>query len=237
METFLNPKTDKLFRRIFGTDKACAISFTGSLLPQLSPLSYIALLPRNIRPAASSFRQPTVRILCEDGNKQHRIVEIWIAQTETFRLGILSNIKRSKAALPLPLHVIYLADLRLNNSNDDGYLHRYSLTGNSLIQRHSGEDLTVIELPKFRISNPAEPTMAELWISFLTDIDNSVSEPPLHLLACPETKSALSLAKAGACSREEIDACRLLSREVERRRQCIAHAQKDMGVIRKLYNI
>ena len=233
MEAFLNPKTNTILRRIFGANNGCAISFIGSILPQFSPLNSIELLPNNIHGNALSFRSLIVRLLCEDGCGRRRVVEVWVARTEMFRLRVLFNIKRSRAALPLPLHIICLADFALYDSNDLGYRYHYSFKGDSIAQCPDGEDLTVIELPKFRMINPDAPTTAELWLGFLT---GGVSDPA-HLSACPETKTAFNLAKADAYSEDEINAFRMFDVELERRRQCIAHAQKDMSIVRKLYRI
>ena len=231
METFTDPKVPVIFQNLFESDKKIGKFLVGGILPQFAPFSSIQCLENNDidEPFA-----PVLKLLCEDKNGEKRLVHIWSVWVETFRSKIIHYIKRTET--PYPMHTICFANLIIDETSD-AYCHRYRLTDSFVFKCSDGQDIIVVELPKFKFVDPQEPTELELWLSFLADINGDVQEAPQHLLDHPDTASALELIRFDAQSYETINECEAFLRYVERLKAVLAHAEADMVLLRKLYRI
>jgi flagellar biosynthesis/type III secretory pathway protein FliH len=67
-----------------------------------------------------------------------------------------------------------------------------------------GLEFVFIELPKFKPDNRAEQKLHELWLRFLTEIDEYTEEAPDELLSCAETQEAIHYMEIGAFTREQL---------------------------------
>ncbi|MDR1284478.1 MAG: PD-(D/E)XK nuclease family transposase, partial [Opitutaceae bacterium] len=67
-----------------------------------------------------------------------------------------------------------------------------------------GIELIFVELPKFKPQRRAEKKFEQLWLLFLTAINDTTQEPPKELLATKETKKALDYLERAAFTPEQL---------------------------------
>ncbi|MDR2496977.1 MAG: hypothetical protein LBD21_07610 [Tannerellaceae bacterium] len=231
METFTDPKVPVIFQSLFESDKNISKHLVDGILPQFAPFSSIQCIEQSDH---SNRHAPVVELLCEDKNGGQRMVYIWVAWLETFRSKLITEIKRCPS--PYPKHAICFANLIINEASD-AYCHRYSLADSFVFECPEGQDLIVIELPKFRFLNPEAPTEPELWLSFLADINCDSEEVPQHLLEHPHTAAALELVRFDTQSDNTIKACTDFLSSVKAQQAAIDALEKDMALLRRLYKI
>ena len=67
-----------------------------------------------------------------------------------------------------------------------------------------GLEFVFIELTKFSPKNRAEQKLHELWLRFLTEINEGTSEAPRELLENRETNEAVGYLEIGAYTKEQL---------------------------------
>jgi predicted transposase/invertase (TIGR01784 family) len=61
-----------------------------------------------------------------------------------------------------------------------------------------------IELPKFKAQNRAERKLHELWLRFLTEVNEQTTEIPAELLANADTREAVGYMERAAYTKEQL---------------------------------
>ena len=69
-----------------------------------------------------------------------------------------------------------------------------------------GIELVMVELPKFRPESWADRRMAVLWLRFLQEVKEHVTEVPEDLCADDDIRKALEICEAGAFTEAELNA-------------------------------
>jgi len=73
----------------------------------------------------------------------------------------------------------------------DEYYHHYKIVNIKNTEKQiKGLEFVFIELPKFKPQNRSEKKLHELWLRFLTEIDESTREAPQELLENSDTREA-----------------------------------------------
>src|ERR1700677_767901 len=93
MEKYLDPKSDLVFKRIFGQEKDLLISFLNAILPlendrQIVDLDY---LPSEEVPEIPEFKYSIVDVKCKANNNSFFIVEMQVNWTDAFMQRVLFN--------------------------------------------------------------------------------------------------------------------------------------------------
>jgi predicted transposase/invertase (TIGR01784 family) len=87
----------------------------------------------------------------------------------------------------------------------DEYYHHYKIVNIKNTEKQiKGLEFVFIELTKFSPKNRAEQKLHELWLRFLTEINESTSEAPIELLENSETKEAVGYLEIGAYTKEQL---------------------------------
>jgi predicted transposase/invertase (TIGR01784 family) len=87
----------------------------------------------------------------------------------------------------------------------DEYYHHYKIVNIKNTEKQiKGLEFVFIELTKFSPQNRAEQKLHELWLRFLTEINESTSEAPIELLENSETKEAVGYLEIGAYTKEQL---------------------------------
>jgi predicted transposase/invertase (TIGR01784 family) len=85
------------------------------------------------------------------------------------------------------------------------YFHHYKIVNVAHTDRQiKGLEFVFIELQKFKPSNRAEQKLHELWLRFLTEINEHTQEAPQELLAQIETQEAIHDMEVGAFTDAEL---------------------------------
>ena len=201
---YYDPKTDVVFKKVFGEHKNLAMSLLNAVLKldgdkQIKDLEY---LPSEILPMTGK-RNSIVDVRCKSGDNDYFIVEMQMYWSVDFLRRVMYNCSKlyaslySKGVKYYKMKKIFAVNI-LNdvyqNDNDNNY-HYYTMseTGNpeSVIP---GIEVVSIELPKFKPQNYLQSKMLRLWQSFLTSINaGETSDISDELFENEDTKEALEL--------------------------------------------
>jgi len=193
---YLDPKNDLTFRKIFGEHPHLLISFLNSVLPleEKQYIESIEYLQADLIPELPNFKRSIVDVNCIDNYKRVFIVEMQMYWTSAFKQRMVFNTSKAyvrqlkdggKYRELRPVYGLSLVDDIFHNSKEmkNTYYHHYSLIHNE----HTGEkieglELVFIELPKFKANSFTDKKLRNLWLRFLTEIDENTKEIPAELL-------------------------------------------------------
>ena len=203
---YYDPKTDVVFKKVFGEHKNLAISLLNAVLQldgkdEIKDLEY---LPSEILPVMGGKRSSAVDVRCQDSNGDYFIVEMQMYWSSDFLRRVLYNCSKvyttlySKGEEHYKVKKVFSVNI-LNDvyqeGNDRNY-HHYTM---SEVGNHShvikGIEIVCIELPKFKPDDYAKRKMLKLWQEFLTSINAKTGQEEItdELLENTEVKEALDL--------------------------------------------
>ena len=203
---YYDPKTDVVFKKVFGEHKNLTISLLNAVLKLEGDdvIKDVDYQPSEIIPVVDGTRRSAVDVRCKVSDDDYFIVEMQMWWSSDFLRRVLYNCSKIYATL-YNQGVRYYGTKRVfavNILNDiyqhdtESNYHRYTMSeiGNPS-STIPGIEVVCIELPKFKPQNYAQSKMLRLWQSFLTAIDarNGSVDIPGELLETEETKEALTL--------------------------------------------
>jgi predicted transposase/invertase (TIGR01784 family) len=177
----------------------------------------IEYLSSELVPALDLLKNSVVDVRCKDSAGRHFIVEMQLCWHDKFRKRVLHNAskvyslqleKGKKIELLQPVFSLNFINHIFEHSTEmeNEYLHHYKIVNILHTEKQiEGLEFIFVELPKFKPENKAEKKLHELWMRFLTEIDEDTEESPPELLACPETKEALDYIERSAYTPEQLD--------------------------------
>jgi len=215
MPRYLDPKSDIVFKKIFGNQPHLLKSFLNALLPlpidaRIESLEYLS--PEQI-PELPAFKTTIVDVKCCDQKGRTFIVEMQIQWVPAFLERVLFNasaayvrqLNRGEAYKELQ-QVYGLALLAHNFSSDDSeWYHHYKMMN---IKNHEKTlddiQLVLVELRKFKPVTLQDKRLSVLWLRFMSEIDEKTREADSELEAVPEIAEALALAQEAAYTPKEL---------------------------------
>lgn len=217
MGKYLNPKVDLTFKKVFGEHKNLVISLLNALLPLPEDMKIISveyLTLENI-PDTPIKKHSAVDVRCVDNFGRGFIVEMQSYWNNTFFSRSLFNAasmytKQLKVGNSFnKLKKVY--SLALVNSEafdyaDEGeYIQEFYLTN----QKHNTDvrkdiALIFVELQKYKPSDKGSKAIKDLWMKFLTEIDESTEKVDDNMLENPEINQALNIVERSAYSDAEM---------------------------------
>ena len=202
---YYDPKTDVVFKKIFGEHKNLAISLLNAVLKldgdqQICDVEY---LPSEIIPLSDGQRRSVVDVRCKTGDDDYFIVEMQMYWSSDFLRRVMYNCAKLYATL-YSKGIKYYKTKRIFAVNilNDVYqtkttnnYHHYTMSEVGYPEHTiPGIEVVSIELPKFQPQDKAQAKMLRLWQSFLTSVNAGDDAPiPEELLENDETKQALEL--------------------------------------------
>ena len=179
MEGFLDPRSDLVFRRIFGEHPEILRSFLNAMLPLDSLIVSLDYLPIDQMPLLPVYKRGIVDVRCVDENGRQFIVEMQMQWTAAFLQRVLFNasqayvkqLERGEAfELLQPVMALSLLDDRFIKDSDE-YYHHYRIVNVGIPERRiEGLEFVFVELPKFRQTKPVEARRVRwAWLRFLRE--------------------------------------------------------------------
>lgn len=190
MSRYLDPKSDLVFKKVFGNHPELLKSFLNAILPLpkdciIESLEYLA--PDNI-PDISGLKHSIVDVRCRDHHGRHFIVEMQLQWFNHFIKRMVFNTAATyvrqlkKAETYDHLSPVYgLALIDATFSEEEDWFHHFQLSDK---KNRKLEDLqlVLIELPKFKPTSTAEKRLAVLWLRFFKEIDEQTEHVDESLL-------------------------------------------------------
>jgi predicted transposase/invertase (TIGR01784 family) len=182
MTRFLDPRTDIVFKRIFGEHPEILCEFLNGMLPFEDDSELIVsleYLPSEQVPDIPLFKNSSVDVRCKDAGGRQFIVEMQMAWTNAFLQRVLFNASKAYVrqlekgenyeAL-CPVYGLSLLDDTFDKDSE-GYYHDYRIVEVGRPEKVlEGLRLVFVELPKYRESRPQEARKLRwAWLKFLKE--------------------------------------------------------------------
>jgi predicted transposase/invertase (TIGR01784 family) len=186
MTRFLDPRTDIVFKRIFGEHPEILREFLNGVLPFENESEFITeleYLPGEQVPDIPLFKNSIVDVRCKDGNGRQFIVEMQMAWTNAFLQRVLFNASKAyvrqlekgeQFEALCPVYGVSLLD-DVFDKVSDSYYHDYRIVEVEQPENVlEGLRLIFIELPKYRETSPKEARKLRwAWLKFLKEAANA----------------------------------------------------------------
>ena len=217
MAHYLDPKNDLTFKRVFGEHKHLCMSLINSMLPLEKPIVSIEYQTGELVPELTNvLRHTIVDVRCIDSDKRQFIVEMQLYWSESFKSRVLLNAskayvmqldKAENFALLRPVYALNFVNDEFEKSSEmkDEYYHYYKIVNIRDTEKQiEGLEFLFVELPKFKPQNRVEKRLQELWLRFLTEINESTEEVPQELLENEHTREAVGYMEKAAYTKEQL---------------------------------
>lgn len=217
MSKYLDPKSDLVFKKIFGEHPHLMKSFLNAVLPlpEDSPIVELDYLPQEQVPNIPAFKRTIVDVKCKDSKGRVFIVEMQIDWTESFKQrllfgtsqAIVKQLEKGQAyQLLQPVYGLGIIADTFEKENPSWY-HHYQLVkqGDKSVDVIEHLQLVFIELPKFPVHSSDEKKLRLLWLRFLREINEKTVSVAKELLEVPEISEAVVLAEEVAYTKAELN--------------------------------
>ena len=211
---YLDPKSDLVFKKIFGQHPDLLKSFLNAILPLphncvIESLTY--LQPEHV-PDLPAFKNSIVDVRCKDNHGRYFIVEMQLQWTSDFMKRMLFNTATTYARqlkkgedykFLSPVYGVALLDATF--SKDQEWFHHYQMTNvNDGSKSLEDIQLVLIELPNFKPTSITAKKVTVLWLRFLKEINEKTVTVDPSLLEVDSIKEALSLLEVSSYSEAEL---------------------------------
>jgi len=239
MANYLDPKNDLTFKRVFGEHKHLCKSLLNSMLPLEKPVIDIEYQTGELIPElAKILRNTLVDVRCIDAGGRQFIVEMQLYWSDSFKSRVVLNAskaylkqldKAEEFRLLQPVYALNFINDTFENSPEmeNEYLHHYKIVNIKHTEKQI-EDLEFffVELPKFKPQNRAEKKLHDLWMLFLTRVNEKTDEIPQELMENELTREALTYMERGSYTKGQLEAYDKFKDAILTERSIIGDAMK-----------
>jgi len=217
MSRFLNPRSDVVFKKVFGEHAHLLISFLNALLP-LPPdglIESLTYLPTEQIPTIPVLKRTIVDVKCIDKQGRIFIVEMQLEWSKHFMQRMLFGAsqayvrqlnKGEEYEYLRPVYGLGLLGENFDKESADYYHHYKIVNVEKPACELKGLQFVFIELPKFKPKNRVEKKLLILWLRFMSEINEDTRTVDPELLAVPEIREAIELSEQAAYTKAELTA-------------------------------
>jgi predicted transposase/invertase (TIGR01784 family) len=217
MSKYLNPKVDLTFKKVFGEHPNLVKSLLNALLPLPKGMKIVKVeyLTNETVPDNPGKKLSIVDVRCTDNYGRGFIVEMQSLWNGEFFSRTLYNVasmyskQLDKGSAFERLREVYalalVNDDAFDYEGDDGYMQEFYITNKNHPDDIRKElALIFVELPKYKPADRGSRTIKELWLRFLTEIDESTQIVDEVLTDNPEISEALEIVQRSAYSDDDL---------------------------------
>lgn len=213
---FLDPKSDLVFKKIFGEHEDILKSFLNNILPLADDAlidEIIYMSPEQV-PTIPVMRRTVVDVKCRDQKGRIFIVEMQLDWSVSFmkRLqfgaakAFISQLDKGEDYASLcPVYGLGLIGDVFDKETPEWYHHYKTVSMADTNKQLEGLEYIFVELPKFKPTTHMEKRLGVLWLRFLNEIANMV-EVPKEFSDVPELCKAIELVQEASYTRGELEA-------------------------------
>lgn len=213
---YLDPKNDLTFKKIFGQHPHLLRSFLNAMLPlaEGSHITELDYLPADLVPETPLLKYSSVDVRCKDNTGRQFIVEMQMHWTTSFMQRVLFNaskayVKQLEKAyeynLLQPVYALSLVNENFLPGKNEFYHHYQIVNIQDTEQQIEGLEFVFIELQKFKAINFTEKKLQVLWLRFMTEIDENITEVPEDFQEIKEIMEAVENLKTSAFTSGELE--------------------------------
>ncbi|MEZ2279209.1 MAG: Rpn family recombination-promoting nuclease/putative transposase [Microcoleus sp.] len=214
--TFINPKTDYAFKKIFGSSesKDILISFLNAMIYDGNPtIEDLEIINPNLPPQVEGLKDSSLDVKAKLADGTLVIIEMQVLNVESFGQRILYNAAKTYASqlqkgqgyrMLKPVIALTITDFEMfKNSNNLISRFVYKEEVSNLPYPDNDLKLVFVELPKFTKTVDQLETLADKWLYFMKYAVTITEIPPV-MDSVPEIHQAFDIADRVNLSPEEI---------------------------------
>ncbi|MEG4912534.1 MULTISPECIES: Rpn family recombination-promoting nuclease/putative transposase [unclassified Microcoleus] len=216
MFTFINPKTDFAFKKIFGSENSKDIlkSFLNALLYDSQPtIESLQILDPHSLPLIRGLKDTYVDIRAQLNDGTNVIIEMQVLNVEAFEKRILYNAAKAYSTqletaeqyvMLNPVIALTITDFEMFEDFRK-VISRFVLKEREFLSDYPIFDceLVFVELPKFQKSLNELETLTDKWIYFLKTA-RDLNAVPATMEEVPEISQAFAIATKANLSYDEL---------------------------------
>ncbi len=213
---YLDPKNDLTFKKVFGQHPHLLRSFLNALLPlpEGTYIESLEYLPAELVPEIPIIKNSIVDVRCKDNRGRQFIVEMQMHWTTGFMQRVLFNASKAyvkqldKSKQYSNLQPVYALSLvnEIFEPNKEEYYHHYQIVNVADTEKQiEGLEFVFVELSKFKARNISELKLQVLWLKFMTEIDEYMTDLPDELMNDKEIKEAIENLQVSGFSKSELE--------------------------------
>jgi predicted transposase/invertase (TIGR01784 family) len=216
MTTFINPKTDFAFKKIFGSKKSkdILISFLNAILYQEKEVILdVEIIDPYQAPRIKGIKDSYLDVKAAITGGKTVIIEMQVLNVLGFEKRVLYNAAKAFSiqlavgedyTLLNPVIALIITDFEMF-PEQERIISRYRLKEKDDLTDYSDDiELVFVELPKFKRELEELETLTDKWLYFLRSA-NKLKAAPASLDAVPALHHAFEVAKQSKLSKKELE--------------------------------
>jgi predicted transposase/invertase (TIGR01784 family) len=236
--TFINPKTDFAFKKIFGSKKSKEIlkGFLNAILYQERPVILdLEVIDPYQAPRLKGLKDSYLDVKAVITGNKTVIIEMQVLNVLGFEKRVLYNAAKAYSIqlavgedyrLLNPVIALTITDFEMFPDRPD-IISRYVLKEHSDLTDYSDDfELVFVELPKFKKTLDELETATDKWLYFLRAASTCKSVPPT-MSEIPEIKKAFEIARQSKLTPKQLDLLEKREIFLHDSRNAILKAQQD----------
>jgi predicted transposase/invertase (TIGR01784 family) len=247
MERLLDPRSDVVFKRIFGEHPEILRSFLNAILPferpeeEIESLEY--LTPEQV-PSLPLFKNTIVDVRCQDRLGRQFIVEMQMNWTNAFLQRVLFNASKAyvrqlergdEYELLKPVIGLSILNDQFPGGGEDYYHHYRLVKAGDAEEIIRDLQLVFVELPKYHESRPSEARLLRwAWLRFLREAGETgkagyptTEELVNEIAVSGEVRHAIEIARESAFTPGELESYDRFWDAVRRERTLISGSRRE----------
>lgn len=214
--TYINPKTDYAFKKIFGSSesKDILISFLNAMIYDGNPtIEDLEIIDPNLPPRVEGLKDSSLDVKAKLTDGTLVIIEMQVLNVESFGQRILYNAAKTYAfqlqkgegyRMLKPVIALTITDFEMfKNSNNLISRFIYKEEASNLPYPDNDIKLVFVELPKFTKKVDQLETLADKWLYFMKYAITITEVPPV-MDSIPEIHQAFGIANQANLSPDEL---------------------------------
>jgi predicted transposase/invertase (TIGR01784 family) len=215
--TFINPKTDYAFKKIFGSSesKDILISFLNAMIYDGNPtIQDLEIINPNLPPKITGLKDTYLDVKAKLADGTLVIIEMQVLNVESFGKRVLYNAAKTYASqlqkgqgyrMLQPVIALTLTDFEMFE-NSDRLISRfvYKEVTTNLKYPDNDLELVFVELPKFTKELSQLETLVDKWIYFMK-YANTLTQIPQTMDIVPEIHQAFDIANQVNLSADQLE--------------------------------
>lgn len=240
MTTFINPKTDFAFKKIFGSKKSkdILISFLNAILYQEQEIILdVEIIDPYQAPRIKGIKDSYLDVKATITGNKTVIIEMQVLNVLGFDKRVLYNAAKAFSiqlsvgedyALLNPVIALTITDFEMF-PGQERIISRYRLKEKNDLTDYSDDiELVFVELPKFNRELDELETLTDKWLYFLRSANKLKTAPP-NLDEVPALHHAFEVAKQSKLSKKELELLEKREMFLHDNRNAILKARAEGG--------
>jgi predicted transposase/invertase (TIGR01784 family) len=238
MTTYINPKTDFAFKKIFGSKKSTdiLISFLNAILYEGKDIILdVEIIDPYQAPRIKGIKDSYLDVKATITDNKTVIIEMQVLNVLGFEKRVLYNAAKAFSiqlsvgedyTLLNPVIALTITDFEMF-PGQERIISRYRLKEKDDLTDYSDDiELVFVELPKFSRELDELETLTDKWLYFLRSA-NKLKSAPASLDEVPALHHAFEVAKQSKLSKKELDLLEKREMFLHDNRNAILKARQD----------